>query len=54
MEEIEEKVNCGQAEELIAQAEKELSLSRKLLSYKPWEPLVTEALPDQWKWPPAK
>jgi len=48
---IERKINCGQVEELILQAEKELDLARKMVKWRPWEPLVEEAPPSQWKWP---
>merc|ERR1711935_947118 len=44
---IEQKINCGQAEELVLQAERELSLARKMLMWKAWEPLVEEAPKNQ-------
>lgn len=52
--ELERKIGCGQVEELIVQAENELMLARKMLSWKPWEPLVTKPLPQQWTWPHTK
>ncbi|XP_035258414.1 NADH dehydrogenase [ubiquinone] 1 alpha subcomplex subunit 5 [Anguilla anguilla] len=51
IEKLEKKINGGQIEEVISQAESELSLSRKMMEWKPWEPLVEEPPPDQWKWP---
>lgn len=51
---IEKTINCGQVEELIVQAENELVLARKMLGWKPWEPLVSAAPKTQWQWPPAQ
>jgi NADH dehydrogenase (ubiquinone) 1 alpha subcomplex subunit 5 len=49
--ELEKKINSGQIEEVIKEAEYELSLSRKMVNWKPWESLVSEAPKNQWKWP---
>lgn len=48
VEEIEDKVNAGQIEELIIQAENELNLVGKMQELKPWEELQTKSNPDQW------
>ncbi|XP_077401535.1 NADH dehydrogenase [ubiquinone] 1 alpha subcomplex subunit 5 [Vanacampus margaritifer] len=51
VEKLEKKINCGQIEEVIFQAECELTLSRKMIEWKAWEPLIEEPPPNQWKWP---
>ncbi|XP_039184223.1 NADH dehydrogenase [ubiquinone] 1 alpha subcomplex subunit 5 [Crotalus tigris] len=48
---LENKLNAGQIEEVILQAENEFSLAKKMLKYRPWEPLVEEPPENQWKWP---
>ncbi|XP_014247305.1 NADH dehydrogenase [ubiquinone] 1 alpha subcomplex subunit 5-like [Cimex lectularius] len=53
-EEIEQKIECGQVEELIIQADNELALARQFARCKPWEPLMTSAPKDQWVWPHTK
>jgi len=51
IEELEKKINCGQIEEVIIQAENEVALARMLLETRAWEPLVNEPPANQWKWP---
>merc|ERR1719334_3054209 len=46
---LELKLSSGQVEELILQAERELLLSRKMLEWRAWEPLIAEPPPNQWK-----
>ncbi|RDD43567.1 NADH dehydrogenase [ubiquinone] 1 alpha subcomplex subunit 5, partial [Trichoplax sp. H2] len=48
---IEKKINSGQVEELIVQAERELTLVEQMKSWQPWQPLAEEAPLNQWKWP---
>ncbi|XP_006897495.1 PREDICTED: NADH dehydrogenase [ubiquinone] 1 alpha subcomplex subunit 5-like [Elephantulus edwardii] len=45
---LEQQLQGGQIEEVIFQAESELSLARKMIQ---WEPLVEEPPANQWKWP---
>jgi len=51
---IEDKIGCGQVEELILQAKSEMRLAEKMIEWKPWEKLMQEAPPNQWTWPPHK
>ncbi|XP_033106520.1 NADH dehydrogenase [ubiquinone] 1 alpha subcomplex subunit 5-like [Anneissia japonica] len=48
---LESKIDCGQIEEVVLQAQAELSLARKMLEWKAWEPLIEDAPEGQWKWP---
>ncbi|KAI8992060.1 ETC complex I subunit conserved region-domain-containing protein [Mycotypha africana] len=51
IEEIETKINVGQIEEIIEQAEDELGLAKKVEEWKPWEPLEVPIPPGQWVYP---
>ncbi|KAG7204197.1 hypothetical protein KM043_002032 [Ampulex compressa] len=51
---VEEKIGCGQIEEVIVQAKHEISLAENMQIWKPWEKLMKEAPPHQWTWPPHK
>jgi NADH dehydrogenase (ubiquinone) 1 alpha subcomplex subunit 5 len=51
IEKLETKINSGQIEEVIIQAERELHLARRMLEWRAWEPLTQEAPATQWKWP---
>merc|ERR1711893_27408 len=51
VEKLEAKINGGQVEELILQAQRELSLSRKMIEWQAWQPLIEPAPANQWKWP---
>ncbi|KAM7133464.1 NADH dehydrogenase [ubiquinone] 1 alpha subcomplex subunit 5-like [Molossus nigricans] len=48
---LDDQFQGGQIEEVILQAGNELSLVRKMIQWKPWEPLVEEPPANQRKWP---
>lgn len=45
---LEKSIDCGQIEEVIIQANDELSLVEKMADWQVWEPLESEAPPGQW------
>ena len=45
---IEKKIDCGQIEELVGQAEDELSLISKMEEWKPWEAFAYPPPSSQW------
>ncbi|XP_047421346.1 NADH dehydrogenase [ubiquinone] 1 alpha subcomplex subunit 5-like [Sciurus carolinensis] len=47
---LEDQLQLGQIEEVILQAENELSLAIKMPPWKPGEPLEEEPSANQWKW----
>uniref|UniRef100_A0A4X2KSJ0 NADH dehydrogenase [ubiquinone] 1 alpha subcomplex subunit 5 n=1 Tax=Vombatus ursinus TaxID=29139 RepID=A0A4X2KSJ0_VOMUR len=49
LQKLEHKLQAGQLEEVILQDKNELSLPRKMLTWKPWEPLVEEPPASQGK-----
>ncbi|ODQ52404.1 hypothetical protein SAICODRAFT_30828 [Saitoella complicata NRRL Y-17804] len=48
--EIEQKIGAGLIEEVILQAETELSLAKKMKEWKPWEALEEPAPKGQWEY----
>lgn len=48
---IEELIGCGQVEELVDQAKRELSLVGNMEEWRSWEPVIGEPPPGQWEWP---
>ncbi|XP_003382647.1 PREDICTED: NADH dehydrogenase [ubiquinone] 1 alpha subcomplex subunit 5-like [Amphimedon queenslandica] len=48
---IEDKIGCGQVEELIDQANRELELVGKMEEWRPWEQPIADPPPGQWSWP---
>ncbi|KAI8047953.1 ETC complex I subunit conserved region-domain-containing protein [Gilbertella persicaria] len=51
IQEIESKINVGQIEEVIMQAEDELKMVAKMEEWKAWEPLETPIPEGQWVYP---
>ncbi|KAI8638975.1 ETC complex I subunit conserved region-domain-containing protein [Parasitella parasitica] len=51
VQEIESKINVGQIEEIIMQAEDELKMVAKMEEWKAWEPLEAPIPKGQWVYP---
>ncbi len=49
IQDIENKIGCGQVEELIVQAENELKLVKMMEEHKVWESLQEAAPAGQWQ-----
>lgn len=49
---LEQQLGDQHIEESLESAERELFLTRNMLQWKAWEPLVGEAPKNQWTWPP--
>jgi NADH dehydrogenase (ubiquinone) 1 alpha subcomplex subunit 5 len=47
---IESSLNAGKIEEVIIQAQDELSLLESMKEKRPWEPLEVPVPPNQWKY----
>uniref|UniRef100_A0AC35TWP3 NADH dehydrogenase [ubiquinone] 1 alpha subcomplex subunit 5 n=1 Tax=Rhabditophanes sp. KR3021 TaxID=114890 RepID=A0AC35TWP3_9BILA len=48
---LEQQIGMGQIEEVIEQAEFELTTARAILETKAWEPLPAKPAEEQWRWP---
>lgn len=48
---LEQKISAGLLEEVLLQADNELTLARSMLEWRPWEPLISKAPENQWQWP---
>ncbi|XP_014238997.1 probable NADH dehydrogenase [ubiquinone] 1 alpha subcomplex subunit 5 [Trichogramma pretiosum] len=52
--EIEDKIGCGQIEELLIQADNELKLLRDTMQWQSWKSPTNLNIENQWSWPPCK